>query len=85
MTFRIEAYEDQGRIVVGIYDIRGERRAGPKAFTKAIREEVARIEASVRAKGAHELRIGGRWARRILQGFEPYPIPSDPLLRRKIL
>jgi hypothetical protein len=85
MTFRVEAYEDNGRIVCGIYDIKGERRAGPKAFANAVREEVARIEQSVRELGAHELRIGGRWGRRILTGFEPYPIESDPLLRRKML
>lgn len=85
MSFRVEAYEDNGRIVCGIYDIRGHRRAGPKAFVRAIREEVRRLEQAVRAQGAHEMRIGGRWGRRIVTDYEPYPIESDPLLRRKIL
>lgn len=85
MSFRLEAYEEAGRIVCGIYDIEGVRRAGPKAFTRAIREEVAKIEQSVKALGAQELRIGGRWGRHILNDYEPFPDPSDPLRRRKVL
>jgi hypothetical protein len=85
MNFRVEAYEDAGRIVVGIYDIKGIIKTGPHAFARALREEVARLEASVKELGAQELRVGGRWGRRILKGFEPFPIESDPLLRRKIL
>jgi hypothetical protein len=85
MNFRVEAYEDNGRIICGIYDIKGIRRAGPHAFAKAVREEVARLEKAVKELGAHERRIGGRWGRRIVKGYEPFPIDSDPLLRRKVL
>ena len=83
--FKFEAYEEDGRIVCGIYDLYGERRAGPKAFVKAIREEVRRLEDSARSNGAQEFRIGGRWARRVVPDYEPYPDPSDPLRRRKVL
>lgn len=85
MAFRLEAYTDNGRIVCGVYDIKGERRAGPKAFVKAVREEIDRLEQAVKARGAQEFRIGGRWGRHVIQGYEPYPDPSDPLRRRKVL
>lgn len=83
--FKFEAYEEDGRIVCGIYDLYGERKAGPKAFVKAIREEVANLERSAKANGAHIFRIGGRWARRVVPDYEPDPDPSDPLRRRKVL
>lgn len=85
MKFRFEAYMDDGRIICGIYDIEGEVRTGPKAFVKALREEMKRLEDGARANGAHEFRIGGRWARRVVPDYEPYPDPSDPLRRRKVL
>lgn len=84
MAFRVEAYEEAGRIVVGVYSIKGERRAGPKAFVKAVREEIAKLEEDVRARGAQEIRIGGRWGRRVVTGYEPFPDPSDPLRMRKV-
>ena len=85
MSFRFEAYIEDGRIVCGIYNIEGERTAGPKAFARAVREEIARIETLARERGAQELRIGGRWGRHILSDYEPFPDPADPLRRRKVL
>jgi hypothetical protein len=85
MEFRFEAYEDDGRIVCGVYDIKGEMKAGPKAFVTALREEMRNLEQSAKANGAHEFRIGGRWGRRVVPDYEPYPDPSDPLRRRKVL
>ncbi len=52
MTFRVEAYEENGRIVCGIYDIKGVRKAGPHAFISAVREEVERL--SVRLAAVEE-------------------------------
>ena len=85
MTFRFEAYQEAGRIVCGVYEISGERRAGPKAFVKAVREEMKRLEDGARANGAHEFRIGGRWGRHIVPDYELIPDPSDPMRRRKVL
>jgi len=85
ITFKAEAYEDNGRVVCAIFDAEGERFAGPHEFAKAVREEIEKFEALVKSLGAQEVRIGGRWCRHIVSGYEPYPIPSDPLLRRKIL
>ncbi len=85
MNFRVEAYEEDGRIVCGVYDIKGFVKSGPKAFVKALREEMLNLETSVKANGAQEFRVGGRWARRVVPGYEPFPIESDPLLRRKLL
>jgi hypothetical protein len=82
--FKFEAYEEDGRIVCGIYDLVGKKKAGPKAVVEAIREEVRRLESAARAHGAQEFRLGGRWGR-ILPDFELFPDPSDPLRRRKVL
>lgn len=83
-SFKFEAYQEDGRIICGIYDLYGTRKAAPKAFVKAIREEVARLEIAARAHGAQEFRLGGRWSR-ILPDYELFPDPSDPLRRRKAL
>jgi hypothetical protein len=85
MTFRFEAYEEAGRIVCGVYDIEGEVKAGPKAFVKALREELRNLEQSAKANGAHEFRIGGRWGRRVVPDYELIPDSSDPMRRRKVL
>lgn len=85
MTFRFEAYEEAGRIVCGVYDIKGTIKAGPRAFVAALREELKNLEQSAKANGAQEFRIGGRWGRRVAPDYEPFPIPADPLQRRKFL
>ena len=85
MSFRFEAYTENGRIVCGVYDIKGTVKAGPKAFVRAVREEMQNLERAAKANGAHEFRIGGRWTRRVVPDYEPYPDPSDPLRRRKVL
>ena len=85
MSWRFEAYIEDGRVVCGIYDIKGHRKAGPKAFAQAVREEMHVIEALARERGAQELRIGGRWGRHILSDYEPFPDPADPMRRRKVL
>lgn len=82
--FKFEAYEENGRIVCGIYDLIGKKKAGPKAVVKAIREEMQRLEHAARLNGAHEFRLGGRWSR-VLPEYELFPDPSDPLRRRKAL
>lgn len=83
-SFLVEAYEEDGRIVCGVIDLKGKRRAGPKAFARAIREEMAKLERVVKSRGAQEIRFAGRWAR-ILTDYEPFPAPAEPSRRRKLL
>jgi hypothetical protein len=85
LSFRAEVYREDGRVVCGICFARGRRTAGPHAFARAVREEMQKLEASAKAFGAQEMRIGGRWGRHILNDYEPFPDPTDPLRRRKIL
>ncbi len=88
MSFRFEAYEEDGRVVCGVYDLRGERIASPKAFITAMRDELSRIRELVETLGAQEIRLGGGerdWGRHLFSDFDLAPDPKDQFRRRKIL
>jgi hypothetical protein len=62
--------EADGTIVFGIKMVLGEITARPKAWLKAVREEVAKLEAIAREAGCHEMRIAGRDWSRVLPDYE---------------
>lgn len=63
--------EDDGNKVCGIKQIVGSIPAKPKAWVRAVREEVAKIEGLARDAGFDEIRITGRDWSRILPDYEP--------------
>lgn len=62
--------EADGTIVCGIRNILGTISARPKAWLRAVREELARIETVARDAGCHEMRIAGRDWSRVLPDYE---------------
>jgi len=66
----LQVFEENGEHVCGIHKMFGSINAPPKAWVKAVREEVANIEAIARDAGCAELRIAGRDWSRVLPDFE---------------
>lgn len=67
----VQVFEEaDGTKVCGIKKLFGTINAPPKAWVRAVREEVAKIEGVAREAGCDEMRIAGRDWSRILPDFE---------------
>lgn len=74
----LEVFEEDGRTVCGIYQLSGKIRMPPKAWVRAVRTEVTRLERIARAAGCEELRLGGRDWSKILSGMGFTPLDGIP-------
>ena len=79
----LEAYEEDGRLCCGIYQLRGWIRLPPRRWLKAVRAEVRKLERIARAAGCVEMRLGGRDWSRILPDYQPLAGVKNGL--RKVL
>ena len=72
---RLEAYEDEGRVVCLIHTLSGTISLGPKAWLRAVRDEVRKLERIAGNAGCAEMRVEGRNWSRILAplGYVPWP------------
>lgn len=78
----LEIYEEGERRICGIHRIEGQLRLPPKAWLKAIRTELNKIEAIAREAGCMEMRVAGRDWSRILTDYEPMPGIENRLRKR---
>lgn len=79
----IEAYEEEGRMICGIYHVEGWLLEPPKQWLRTMRAELARIEGEARKTGCAELRFVGRFTQRMFPDYETYePALSDNGLRK---
>ena len=67
----LQVFEEDGRLVCGIKYVDGAIPARPKAWLKAVREEVDKIAGLAREAGCRELRIAGRDWSRVFPDYEP--------------
>lgn len=72
VTITIEAFIENGRQIAGIYELRGRVRLRPKAWLRAVRDEIRKIENIARNAGCVEMRVAGRDWSRILIGYERF-------------
>lgn len=79
----LEAYEEDGRLICGVYQLTGRIKLGPKAWLKAVRQEIAKLERIAKNSGCVEMRVAGRDWSRVLEGYEPFDGPENGL--RKVL
>ena len=70
-TITLEAFEEDGRLVCGIFQLDGRIDLPPRKWLTAVREEVDKLEKIARAAGAHEMRIAGRDWSRVLRDYGP--------------
>ena len=81
----LEVYEEEKRIVGAVYDLEGEIRLPPKAWLSLVRSELRLIEDEARKAGCVELRMVGRFTRRMFPDYEPYePLSGLPGLRKAL-
>ena len=83
----LEAYDDNGRIVCLIHTLSGKIKLGPKAWLRAVRDEVRKLERIARNAGCAEMRVEGRNWSRILAplGYVPWPQGEGFGLRKALV
>lgn len=81
----MEAFIEDGRKVAGIYQLSGRISLRPKAWLRAVREEVRKLENIARNAGCEEMRVAGRSWARVLPDYEPMTHPNVPNGLRKRL
>jgi len=83
---RLEAYEDNGQVVCLIHTLSGKISLGPKAWLRAVREEIRKLERIAKSADCAEMRIEGRDWSRVLSGLGYVPWPEgDGFGLRKVL
>ena len=78
----LEAYEDNGQVVCLIHTLSGKISLGPKAWLRAVRDEIAKLERIARAAGCVEMRVEGRDWSKILPGYSHWPAGEGHGLRK---
>lgn len=88
VNIRLEVldHEEQGQTYCLIHTLTGTITLGPKAWLRAVREEVRKLERIAKASGCAEMRIEGRDWSRVLKPLNYVPWPEgDGLALRKVL
>lgn len=70
-TLLLEVYEQDGRKICGIRELRGELDLPPKSWLRTVRAEMVKLEGLIRQSGCNEIRLAGRW-RGVFPGYEPF-------------
>lgn len=82
---RLEAYEDNGQVVCLIHTLSGKISLGPKAWLRAVRDEIGKLERIAKAAGCAEMRVEGRDWSRILPGYTHWPAGEGHGLRKALI
>jgi hypothetical protein len=80
----LETYEEDGVLVCGVYRLDGTIRLEPKAWLRAVRAEMTKLETIARDAGCAEMRIAGRDWSRVLPDYEPLPGGKPNRLRKRL-
>lgn len=83
----VEPYDDDGKVVCLIHTLIGTISLGPKAWLKAVRDEIEKLEQLARAAGCAEMRIEGRdWSVALKSlGYVPWPAGEGHGLRKALI
>lgn len=86
VLLRIEAIEENGAVYCLIHTLSGRIELGPKAWLRAVREEVKKLERIAKSAGCAEMRIEGRDWSRVLRGlnYQPWPEGEGHGLRKAL-
>jgi hypothetical protein len=79
----MEVYEEAERMICAIDQIDGWLNLQPKAWLKAMRTELTKIEDIAKSAGCVEMRFAGRFSQKMFPDYEPYePALSENGLRK---
>ena len=76
--------EEDGKPYCLIHTLSGTITLGPKAWLKAVRDEIWKLERIARQAGCTEMRIEGRDWSRILPGYSHWPAGDGHGLRKAL-
>jgi hypothetical protein len=79
----LEIYEEDGRVICGIYQMAAKIDLPPKQWLHLVRSGMAFVEQKARESGATEMRVAGRDWSRVLPDYEPFDGVKNGL--RKVL
>lgn len=65
-----EVFEEDGRMICGIYYLTAKINLPPKAWLRALRHELTKLQDIARSAGCVEMRLRGRDWSRVLPDFE---------------
>lgn len=79
ISMQFQVFEEDGRMCCGIYQLNGKINLPPKAWIRAVRYEIDRLEKVAKSVGCTEMRVAGRSWAKILTDFEPFPAIKNGL------
>lgn len=82
---RLEVLEEDGKPYCLIHTLSGTISLGPKAWLKAVRDEIWKLERIARQAGCTEMRIEGRDWSRVLPGYSHWPAGEGHGLRKVLI
>ena len=85
VLIRLEVYEDEGQMICLIHTLSGHITLGPKAWLKAVRDEIWKLERIARNAGCAEMRVEGRDWSRVLPGYSYWPAGEGHGLRKVLI
>jgi hypothetical protein len=85
VLLRTEVHEDGAGLYCLIHTLSGEISLPPKAFVKAVREEVRKLERIARNSGCAEMRIEGRDWKKLLPDYLPWPEGEGHAIRKALI
>ena len=84
-TVLFEVYEEDGKMICGLQQLRGQFNLPPKAWLRTIRAEMTKLERIAKDAGCAEMRLAGRDWSRVLPDYEPLPGGKPNRLRKRLL
>lgn len=78
----LEIYEEDGRVICGIYQMAAKIDLPPKQWLLLVRSGMAFVEQKARESGATEMRVAGRRWHRVLTDYEPFDEVPNGLRKR---
>jgi hypothetical protein len=68
----VEIYQEDGRMVCGVYQLYGRLDEPPKQWLRTLRAELSKLETIARNAGCEEMRIAGRDWSRVFPDYTPF-------------
>jgi hypothetical protein len=68
----LEIYQEDGRMICGIFQLFGHLDLGPKQWLRTLRGELTKLETIARDAGCEEMRIAGRDWSRVFPDYTPF-------------
>jgi hypothetical protein len=83
-TAIFEVFDEGGKTICGLYQLRGHIDLPPKAWLREVRTHVGKFEEMARGAGCTELRIAGRDWSRVLPDYQSMMGDSPNLIFKRL-